>query len=133
MGELFYQDPKRWGYCFQNLVMISRYHLINDAVKSGCKVIITERCLESDYNIFARMSYETWGNMEKVHFEVYERMYHELQLDNINHTYVYLTTGPKVCYERIQIRNRPGEKHINLNYLSELDTYHRKWLVGKKT
>ena len=130
MLELFYANPSKMALSFQTLVFLTRYQLIDEAIKKGYKIIVTERCLESD-TIFANMSREL-NNLSSVDFQVYSKMYSQFRIENIEKQFVYLTTSPKVCFDRIQIRKRPGEEKINMEYLSKLDHHHRKFLLGNK-
>lgn len=45
---------------------------------------------------------------------------------------VYLRTLPEVVYKRMQRRNRPEERTVELEYLVDLHEYHEKWLMEKK-
>merc|ERR1711975_42416 len=102
----------KYGFSFQVLVFLTRYCRIQEALNNpSYKVIITERCLESDFHIFAKMSYETNKNMEKVEYEIYLKMMKEIQIKTISsQLFVYLKTSSKVCMERIKRRNREGEE-----------------------
>jgi len=45
------------------------------------------------------------------------------------HMTIFLNTSANVCFERIQQRGRKGENEITMEYLTQCDTYYRKWLL----
>lgn len=45
---------------------------------------------------------------------------------------IYLKTTPECIFERIKLRERPGENKINLEYLQHLHDLHENWLNKKK-
>ena len=45
-----------------------------------------------------------------------------------NRRFIYLKTIPEICLERIQLRNRPEELGIPIEYLTALDKKHDLWL-----
>jgi deoxyadenosine/deoxycytidine kinase len=61
----FYKDKKAFAFRFQMMAYISRLALLRQTVREtpGCRVIITERSVETDRNIFARMLYDS-GDIE---------------------------------------------------------------------
>merc|ERR1712054_196494 len=127
----FYQNPKKYGFSFQMLVFFTRYQKLSTALKQNYKVIFTERNLESDYHIFAKMSYNVMKNMEKIEYDIYMVYYHEFSMIVKNLYLIYIDSSIKVCFERIKKRNRDGEEKITLDYLEILENHHREWLTGK--
>jgi deoxyadenosine/deoxycytidine kinase len=60
--EVFYRDRKRWSYTFQTCALLTRYQNIELAVnhermlgKMGNLVFLTERCLDTDYQVFTKV------------------------------------------------------------------------------
>jgi len=128
----FYEEPKKYGFAFQMLVFYSRYKVLHDVLNENkYKLIFTERCLEGDMNLFAKMSYEM-KNMENVEFQIYQKLYDQLTIQVPKTYFVYIDTSVKVSYERIRKRGRPGEEKISIDYLLALEEKHHDWLVGKK-
>lgn len=126
--EKFYNDKERWSYTFQNYAYITRVIELCNGLKSNKQIIITERSVNTDKNIFAKMLtedkfmsdfeldlYNTWFN----HFDikVEGQIYVRTELDN--------------CVNRIQQRNRDGEDAIDKTYLSHLEKKHEEWLMNK--
>jgi deoxyadenosine/deoxycytidine kinase len=132
--ECFYGDQDRWAYTFQNCSILSRFQLIENAIKDnkdkyhGKHVYVTERSLGTDYHVFSKMLKED-GMLDEMEFDLYERWLSELEktctpLSGI----VLVDTPPLVCSERIKKRSREGEDGIPLAYLEHLDTFQRRWL-----
>ena len=68
-----------------------------------------------------------------IEYSIYTRWFDEFIDFSYITSYIYITTEPSVCLERISQRSRKGEDHIPLNYLEECDHYHRNWLNNETT
>lgn len=135
----FYKDIPRWAYTFQNCAVLSRAQNIKRAIdrwREECEhndaarhnnVFVTERCLETDFNVFAQMLRED-GKLNTIEWDLYKQWYRMLEgicaIDGI----VYVSTPADVCVERIKQRNRDGEQTIASEYVENLDRYHRRWI-----
>ena len=128
--ENFYLDKKRWSYSFQNYAYISRMCEIQKAKDSGHKIIITERSIQTDKNIFAKMLYDE-GDLNKMEYQMYNKWFYAF--NNIETVNVYLKTSVDNCNDRIKKRNRQGESSIEKDYLSKLETYHDNWLLNTES
>lgn len=128
MIELFYGNQARYAFAFQMMAYISRLALLQEAIRKHPKaIIITERCLLTDYNIFAKLLYEN-KSMMKEEYEIYQRWFHSFQdikIDGI----VYVRTDVSVAFERCQHRARPGET-IDETYLKQCHEKHEEWMEG---
>ena len=140
--ELYYHNQHRWAYTFQNCAILSRYHAIESTIKKTIsslsssnkgtrQVYITERCLESDSQIFAKKLYLE-GKMDNIEYELYQKWFDQLiGTTNIELSGVILVdTLPEICFERIKGRGRDGEEGIPLKYLDELNYYQEEWLAS---
>jgi len=137
--EIFYQDQRRWSYTFQNCALLSRYQLIETAIKENNthpvgpkkrKVFVTERCLDTDDQVFAKMLKDD-GMLDPLEHKLYSNWLKLLKnackatpLSAI----VYVDTDPDTCASRIQCRGRQGEDSIPLEYLKSLDKYQSEWI-----
>lgn len=125
----FYGDVPKYAFTFQVMAYASRLHIIRNAIKehSNCKMIICERSLEADKNIFASMLHND-GGIEDIQYQVYEQFYSEymddLHLDGV----VYIDAEASKCYERVKKRSRNGETTITEEYLQKCKEYHDNWL-----
>jgi deoxyadenosine/deoxycytidine kinase len=100
-----------------------------DAEAAKNNVFITERCLETDYHVFAQMLRDD-GMMDRMEWDLYKMWYDYIQtLSTPLTAVVYLYTPPDICADRIKIRGRTGEDKIGHSYLENLDKYQRQWLA----
>ncbi len=123
----FYRDQERYSFSFQMMAYISRLSILRKAVKTNPDaVIITERCVHTDRNVFAKMLYDD-GKIMDTDYAIYLRWFDEFIEDVPIHGYVYLKTDAEVCSTRVQKRAREGES-IPLEYLENCGKYHNDWL-----
>jgi deoxycitidine kinase/deoxyguanosine kinase len=93
-------------------------------------IIITERCLITDRNVFAKMLYDE-NKIDDVNYKIYQNWFDTFYNDFPISKYVYLQTTPETSYERVIKRNREGET-IPLEYLRACHLYHENWLLNAK-
>lgn len=123
---LFYQDKNRWGYIFQNMAFITRLMQLENILKDNSyNIIITERSIHTDSNVFRKMLYHD-DFIDSLENDLYELWFNHFKMDG--HYFIYLDTSVDNCHDRIIKRNRKGEDLINKSYLVSLDTYHKNWL-----
>jgi len=131
--EKFYADQKTYAFSFQMMAYITRLTQIKRALEEAPSntIIITERCLYTDKNIFAKMLYDS-ETMSHIEYTIYLKWFDEFasytQLSGI----VYIETTPEVCLERVAKRSRSGEDLIPLSYLALCDKYHYEWINKTK-
>jgi len=132
--EVFYKDMKRWSYTFQNAAYITRMQdILRCILRSNKKYIFTDRSLQCDKNVFAKMlhddkkidilewnTYNTWNNL-------FDDMFY-----GGKYNIIYLRCDPKIAYERMTTRGRDAEKEIPLAYFQSLHEYHDSWLINNK-
>jgi len=109
------------------MAFITRVTRLRQAIeKNPDKIIVTERSVFTDREIFAKMLHDA-GKIEEIEYSIYLKWFDELvgsiKVDGI----IYVKTEPDVCYSRVIKRARQGE-HIPLEYLQECHKYHEKWL-----
>lgn len=130
--EVFYKDKQRWSYTFQNAAILYRYQKLREALstlkKDQSNVIVMERCLDTDSQIFCKMLHKD-GYIDTLEKRLYDDWLAHLQsmLPSVD-AYIYVNTNPDLSHQRISKRARDGESIIPLEYLRELDTYHSEWL-----
>ena len=126
MIELFYGNTARYSFAFQMMAYISRLALLQEAMRNHPKaIIITERCLLTDYHIFAKLLYEN-KSMLKEEYEIYQRWFYSFQ-DIPLHGIIYVRTDVTVAFERCKLRARPGET-IDEVYLKQCHDKHEEWI-----
>lgn len=126
----FYGDIKHYAFAFQMMAYISRLEILRDALRDeNVDIIITERSLFTDKNVFAQMLFDD-GMLEDVEHEIYMRWFNSFIDDLPEAVIFYIRTDPEVAMERLVKRNREGEGSVNLDYLKRVHTYHDNWLMN---
>jgi thymidylate kinase len=127
----FYADPQKYAFPFQIMAYATQIDELNHAIRKKPAIVLTERSLESNREIFTKMFYDD-GKIDPVHYQIYcenantcrRLCNHPTSTDAV----IYLRTQPEVCIQRIQERGREGEEQITLDYLKTCDNYHESWL-----
>lgn len=154
--EVFYKDQRRWSYTFQNCALLSRFNNIETCISDFAtnaaatftkqqqalseekrqpapalpvpQVFITERCLDTDHEVFAKMLHAD-GQLDNLEYDLYQRWFNLLGKSATPlSAIVYVDTVPTTCSERITQRSREGEGGIPLAYLTSLDSFQRTWI-----
>lgn len=96
---------------------------------SGRQVYITERCLESDYQIFAKKLHNE-GKIDGIELKLYDKWFEQLKRTaTVSLSGVILVDTPaNICADRIKGRGRDGEEGIPLHYLEDLHHYQEMWI-----
>ena len=131
--EKFYKDQKRYSFAFQMMAYISRINQLMETIeemkqKNKDCIIVTERSVYTDKNVFAKMLYDD-GKIESVEYQIYLKWFNSFTKNIQIFGIVYLCADTKVCEERITKRNREGEK-MSFDYLNNCNLYHNKWLLS---
>jgi len=124
----FYEDPKRWGYTFQNCAILTRILETRAAVDRTKKhVIITERSVLTDLHVFAKMNRDL-GNINSLEWELYLKWFGGYSDETPISAAIHVTTSVETAVKRISQRARVGEGNIPTAYLIMLNEYHNEWL-----
>jgi len=125
-----YKNIRANAFKFQMMAYISRLSLLRKAVKNPkIKLIITERSVETDRNVFAKMLYDA-GDISHDEFQIYTLWFDEFLTDVPLGGIVYIHASPDVCVERIHKRSRSGET-IQPDYIQRCHQYHEDWIRGR--
>lgn len=125
-----YKDIRANAFKFQMMAYISRLSLLRKAVKNPkIKLIITERSVETDRNVFAKMLYDV-GDISHDEFQIYTLWFDEFLTDVPLSGIVYINASPEVCLVRIGKRARAGET-IQFDYIQRCHQYHEDWIHNK--
>jgi deoxyadenosine/deoxycytidine kinase len=126
----FYADQDKYAFSFQMMAYISRISMLKKLVKDNPdKIIICERSVLTDKNVFAKMLYDA-GNIEEVNYQIYLKWFDEFIADVPIAGLIYVKADPQVSHERVQKRAREGE-NIPLEYLKNCHTYHNDWIESE--
>jgi ribonuclease HI len=112
------------------MAYISRIHLLKEALENDYDIIITERCVHTDKNVFAQMLFHE-GKIGEIEFKIYNMWFDEFLKDLPKIEIIYLKTHPNISNERVIKRSRKGE-NIPIEYLEKCHNYHEKWLEQDK-
>lgn len=132
----FYKNNKKFAFRFQMMAYISRLALLRQTVREHehagrCRVIITERSVDTDRNIFAKMLYDC-GDIEEDEYTIYNMWFDEFVRDLPVAGLIYIRADPETCMQRIMKRGREGET-IPLEYVQKCHDYHDAWINGNTT
>jgi deoxyadenosine/deoxycytidine kinase len=125
----FYKNPAEHAFTFQVMAYISRLSILAQAVKSlNYDVIITERCLETDRNVFEKMLHDQ-GLINKMEHTVYNMWFDEFYRDVRCSAFIYVQASVDTCMQRIKLRSRDGET-ISRDYIAKCVKYHEDWIMN---
>uniref|UniRef100_A0A6C0C106 Deoxynucleoside kinase domain-containing protein n=1 Tax=viral metagenome TaxID=1070528 RepID=A0A6C0C106_9ZZZZ len=132
--EKFYSDQEKYAFSFQIMAFATRIQKMRQKIKDNpdAKVMICERSLEADYNIFAKMLHSD-KKIEDINYKIYLEFYKIFKEDYPIEGIIYIDASPEICYQRIKMRSRNGEEDIPLTYLQQCDKYHKTWLFEHNT
>ena len=128
--ENYYKDQEKWGFSFQITTLISRIALLKN-LKYDNIIIITERSISSDKNVFCNMLYNN-KIINTLDYNIYLKWYNEFIKDYPITGFIYVKTTPEKAYERVLKRKRKEEVGVPLEYLKECNDYHDNWLNNEK-
>lgn len=136
--EKFYKDQEKYSFSFQIMALITRIEKLTDVIRNYKEIefemkkeliIITERSIDTDANVFAKMLYND-GKIEPCEFQIYQKCRHIFDKNfqtNIDY-FIYLSIDPEKAKKRILKRNRKGEENIPVEYLMRCMEYHEEWM-----
>jgi deoxyadenosine/deoxycytidine kinase len=132
--DLFYKNPERWAYTFETYTLLTRLcdHQMHMTQHIN-QFVISERSPYSGRYCFAANTYDQ-GHMSPLEWALYESLCDHLFAQHVAQPtgIIYLRTDPKVCLERLNLRNRKEESTLPLSYLEQLHAKHEAWLLGKQ-
>ena len=125
----FYRDPAKYAFAFQVMAYTTRLEAMKRILRENplCEVLVCERSLEADKNIFALMLRDD-GLIDSVSFQVYEMLYKGTSGPFSIDLVLYLETCPEMCMSRVGKRGRDGEGAIGLDYLTKCHQYYEAWI-----
>ena len=131
MLQKFYEDPKQNAFPFQVMAYATRLSLIRKTIAENpdCDVIICERSIDADKQIFAKMLHDD-GMINDMNFQIYNLFAREYAVEFALDGIVYIDSDAEVCHARIMKRSRLGEGGIELGYLQKCRRYHEEWLCN---
>jgi len=124
----FYGNQEEYAFKFQMMAYISRQAMVRKAMRENPNsIIISERCVFTDRNVFAKMLFED-GKIDDIEHKIYTNWFDEFANETKYNGHVYLRATPQTCFERVKKRNRNGET-IPIEYLTNCHDNHDIWLT----
>ena len=124
----YYQDQKKYAFQFQMMAYITRITQLRKAIEKNKNcIIVTERSILTDRNVFAKMLHEN-NVLDEISHQIYLKWFDELSRNLEIHSLIYIKTKPETSLKRILKRNRPGET-IDLDYLQICHNKHEEWIL----
>jgi deoxyadenosine/deoxycytidine kinase len=109
------------------MAYISRLTILKREIEKRQNVIIIcERSVWTDRNVFAKMLYDD-KKIELVNYDIYNRWFDEFVKQYPLNGIIYVKTDPEICQNRIGIRAREGET-IPIEYSVKCHNYHENWI-----
>jgi deoxyadenosine/deoxycytidine kinase len=128
MLEKFYADQEKYSFSFQMMAYISRLVYMKEAIEQNPDaVIITERSLITDKEVFAKMLFDD-KKIEDVNYQIYLKWFDAFAKEFPINKVIYVKADPEICSTRIKKRHRNGEESISLEYLSKCHDYHENMI-----
>lgn len=126
MLELFYADQQRYAFGFQMMAYISRLALLKRTLDQGYDIVVSERSLDTDRYIFAKMLYDD-GKIMDVEYQIYLKWFDEFKTQFPQEQVIYIKTSPEIAHARVEKRSRKGET-IPFEYMQKCHQYHEDWI-----
>lgn len=123
----FYGEMTRWSFNLQIFFLHSRFRQIHDIRQGGDKVI-QDRTIYEDAMIFAPNLHDM-GLMPSRDYNTYQELF-ALMEEFIAppDLLIYLRASVPTLVEQIQMRGRPYESSIRLDYLQNLNERYQNWI-----
>jgi deoxyguanosine kinase len=129
--ENYYKNQEKWAFSFQITTLISRIALLKKINNNDNCIVLTERSIDTDKNVFCKMLYDD-TLINHLNYNIYLKWYNEFIKDYPITGYIYIKTSPDKAFERVLKRKRKEEDGVPLDYLKKCNTYHEEWLNTKK-
>jgi deoxyadenosine/deoxycytidine kinase len=128
----FYEDMKRWSFNLQVYFLNSRFSQIVK-IRQMEKTVVQDRTIYEDAYIFATNLHDM-GLMSDRDFENYLSLF-ELMTSLIQppDLLIYLRATVPTLVRQIELRGRPYEAGIRLDYLKRLNERYEGWMMNYKS
>ncbi|MDY6867670.1 MAG: deoxynucleoside kinase [Chloroflexota bacterium] len=121
----FYNDRERYAFQTQIFFLLSRYHQQRKGVREALESnpwLLSDYTFEKD-RLFAEVNLE--GDELEMYFKVHEALAEKITKPDL---IVYLRADTDVLMHRIEQRDRPYERQMDVNYIDTLNqTYDARY------
>ena len=132
--QKFYGDQASYAFSFQIMAYITRLRKMLRIIEESDDntIIICERSLETDRNVFGKMLYDR-GKIRDIDWNIYNYWFDTFAEKITPNLLLYIETSIQTCSDRITKRQRDGEGGIALEYLQRCELYHTNWITNSGT
>ncbi|XP_067936494.1 thymidine kinase 2, mitochondrial-like isoform X2 [Watersipora subatra] len=126
-----YEDSERWGFAFNLYAALTRLQMHSTVTTK--RVVLLERSLYSLRYCFVEADYQC-GKINSLDYSIINEWFeYSLSQNLVNiDLFVYLRVDPKLCYERLKLRNRKEETTVPYSLLEGLHAAHESMLIDRK-
>jgi deoxyguanosine kinase len=125
----FYSDRERYAFQTQIFFLLSRYYQqrrsVPEILKRG-ESLITDYTFAKDA-LFARIN--LIGDELEMYYRVHDALAEKIPLPNL---IVYLRADTNVLMQRIASRDRPYERNMELDYISQLNQAYDDFFINNQ-
>ena len=89
--EKYYGNQEKYAFSFQMMAFISRLTSLRTALTKGYDIIIMERSLHTDCNVFAKMLYDD-KKIEEIEYSIYKKWFDDFTKELPKISFIYLKT-----------------------------------------
>jgi deoxyadenosine/deoxycytidine kinase len=124
----FYNDMRRWSFNLQIFFLSSRFRQ-QRRIEELPHSVVQDRSIYEDAEIFARNLYEM-GLMSQRDYENYIALF-GIMTSYLKppHLLIYLRASVPTLVRHIQMRGRPYETAIRIEYLERLNRHYEDWIA----
>ncbi|GIL56514.1 hypothetical protein Vafri_11863, partial [Volvox africanus] len=129
--DLFYRNPARMAYTFQNFVFLTRVLQERETYGNTNKARILERSVFSDRMVFVRAVHASC-DLADHELAIYDAWFGPILASLptlVPNGLIYLRASPETCMARLKKRARSEEGGIPIAYLQCLHANHEDWLL----
>lgn len=132
IGNLFGRyivDKDRWAFSFQVYALHTYATDLNNAIKEGHQVIITDRSPYTCMGCFVPMQHDA-GYIDNLEYEIYRQIFEQMTTSLLSQPkfFIYLRTSPQECLSRDIKRSRRDRNELDMEIFETMQNYYDKWL-----
>ncbi len=125
--EKFYEDQERWAFHSQLYFLSQRFKYHNKFTTNGLNNI-QDRSIYEDVDIFAKNLYDN-GKMSEDDYKMYTELFENMSAFSATpDLLIFLDGSIDSILQRINIRGREMEKHVEIAYWENLHNRYKEFL-----
>tara|TARA_B100001741_G_scaffold237172_1_gene198143 strand:- start:501 stop:1145 length:645 start_codon:yes stop_codon:yes gene_type:complete len=119
-------------YEFQHMAMVSMA-AAEAAAAPEAEVVVTERSLESSFEVFGKAVLDPSSESFKILQFSYEKLRHAFPWRSFDATHhIFLDIPPTEAFQRVLMRHRDAEAKTTLEYLETVEAAYKEWLARQQ-